>query len=94
MSRKKLSAKRLSKRKFQQQPKTLNKNIQGSKLVGSYGNHLCMSAILTGGAYSISQIQQMETEWLKWLLIATIVGVGIFMFVLICKWIWPRRNIN
>jgi multisubunit Na+/H+ antiporter MnhC subunit len=55
---------------------------------------LCLSAIITGGAYSISQIQQAENPILKWLLTAVVVGVGLLMLVAICKWIWPRRNIN
>ena len=46
---------------------------------------LCLSAVITGGAYSLSQIQQIETEWLKWLLIIVVVGVGVYMFSLVCK---------
>jgi membrane protein DedA with SNARE-associated domain len=51
-------------------------------------------AIITGGAYSLSQIQQIENSISKCLLTAIVVIVELLMLVVICKWVWPRRNIN
>jgi uncharacterized membrane protein len=55
---------------------------------------ICLSGIITGGVYTISQIQQIENLWLKWVLTIVVLGVGLFMLVFVCKWIWPRRDIN
>jgi membrane protein DedA with SNARE-associated domain len=55
---------------------------------------LCLSAIVTWGAYSVSPIQQIEARLLKWVLTIVVLGVGLFIFVLVCEWIWLRKDIN